>query len=77
MDKTPPPVISAPAVFAPTGQIVPKDAATKAFVNGLIERGEAAKSDAQGNLPPEATHEIVGETSDGAPIVVRRRFKTF
>ena len=48
--------------------------AEEAFVRGLIERGEAAKADEQGNLPPGATHEIVGVAPSGLPIVVRRRF---
>jgi len=41
---------------------------------GLVERGEAAKADENGNLPPGATHEIVGTSTSGVPIVVRRRF---
>jgi hypothetical protein len=55
-------------------QIVPRDPASISFVRGLMARGEAAKADAQGRLPSGATHEIVGETADGLPIVVRRRF---
>jgi hypothetical protein len=58
----------------PADQIVPNDPASISFVRGLMARGEAAKADAQGRLPPGATHEIVGETADGLPIVVRRRF---
>jgi hypothetical protein len=46
----------------------------EAFIRGLIERGEAAKADEHGNLPPGATHEIVGVSPSGLPIVVRRRF---
>jgi hypothetical protein len=48
--------------------------AEEAFIKGLIERGEAAKADENGNLPPGATHEIVGVSPSGLPIVVRRRF---
>ncbi len=48
--------------------------AEEAFIRGLIERGEAAKADEHGNLPPGATHEIVGVSPSGLPIVVRRRF---
>jgi hypothetical protein len=48
--------------------------AEEAFIRGLIERGEAAKADEHGNLPPGATHEIVGTSDSGLPIVVRRRF---
>jgi hypothetical protein len=59
---------------APAEQIVPNDPASISFVRGLMARGEAAKADAQGGLPPGATHEIVGETPEGHPIVVRRRF---
>jgi hypothetical protein len=57
--------------------IVPRDAETRSFIDGLIQRGEAAKADADGKLPKGATHEIVGETDDGEPIVVRRRFSAF
>jgi len=48
--------------------------AEEAFIRGLIERGEAAKADEHGNLPPGATHEIIGTSESGLPIVVRRRF---
>jgi hypothetical protein len=48
--------------------------AQEAFVRGLIERGEAAKVDENGNLPAGATHEIIGTSPSGLPIVVRRRF---
>jgi hypothetical protein len=48
--------------------------AEEEFVRGLVERGEAAKTDEHGKLPPGATHEIVGTTASGMPIVVRRRF---
>ena len=48
--------------------------AEEIFIRGLIERGEAAKADEHGNLPPGATHEIVGVSPSGLPIVVRRRF---
>jgi hypothetical protein len=48
--------------------------AEEAFIRGLVERGEAAKADEHGNLPPGATHEIIGESPSGLPIVVRRRF---
>jgi hypothetical protein len=58
-------------------QIVPNDPASISFVRGLMARGEAAKADPQGRLPPGATHEIVGETAGGLPIVVRRRFSTY
>lgn len=58
-------------------RVVPLDDVTKAFVRGLIERGQAARPDSQGRLPAGATHEIVGETKDGYPILKRRRFSTF
>jgi hypothetical protein len=50
------------------------DKYTKAFKRGLLVRGEAAVPDASGKLPPGATHEIVGQSSDGLPEVKRRRF---
>jgi hypothetical protein len=51
-----------------------KRRAEELFIRGLVERGEAAKADEHGNLPPGATHEIVGVSPSGLPIVVRRRF---
>ena len=54
--------------------VKPKTPEEKAFVHGLVERGEAAYPDKEGKLPAGATHEIVGEGPDGLPIVRRRRF---
>jgi hypothetical protein len=54
--------------------IVPTDPGTRSFVEGLIVRGQAARPDSSGALPSGVTHEIVGETSDGLPILRRRRF---
>ena len=48
--------------------------AKAAFQRGILERGEAAVADANGNLPPGATHEIVGTDADGRPILKRRRY---
>lgn len=45
------------------------------FVEGLLVRGEAARPDARGKLPPEATHVIEGETAAGTARVRRVRFK--
>jgi len=53
--------------------IVPNDAASVSFVKGLLARGQAARPDGDGSLPPGATHEIVGETESGLPILRRRR----
>jgi hypothetical protein len=64
---------SKPASAGPT-PIVPNDPQSISFVKGLVARGEAARVDAAGKLPSGATHEIVGETESGLPIVVRRRF---
>jgi len=61
----------------PPGAIVASDPQTASFVKGLVDRGEAAKADADGKLPSGATHEIVGETETGLPIVVRRRFSAY
>jgi hypothetical protein len=47
------------------------------FTRGVIIRGEAAEPDESGNLPPGATHEIVGEDEQGLPVIERRRFSTF
>jgi hypothetical protein len=49
-------------------------AAKEAFVRGIIERGEAAKPDRNGKLPPGATHEIVEEVEGELPKIRRRRF---
>jgi hypothetical protein len=54
--------------------VTPSDAATKAFVQGLVDRGEAVEPPADGKLPPGATHIIVGRTEEGLPIVRRMRF---
>jgi len=51
--------------------------AKEEFERGLIERGEAAPADERGQLPPGATHEIVGYDSEGKPILKRRRFAAF
>ena len=59
------------------GDIVPSDPGTASFVKGLVERGEAARPGPDGSLPPGATHEIVGETEAGLPILRRRRFRSF
>jgi len=61
----------------PPGAIVASDPETESFVKGLVDRREAAKADADGKLPPGATHEIVGETETGLPVVVRRRFSAY
>lgn len=61
----------------PPGAIIATDPETESFIKGLVDRGEAAKPDAAGKLPPGATHEIVGETETGLPIVVRRRFSAY
>jgi hypothetical protein len=54
--------------------IVPKDRETQSFVMGLVARGQAVHANKDGSLPPGATHEIVGETDQGMPILRRRRF---
>lgn len=54
--------------------IVPNDDASSAFVKGLVARGQAAVPNKDGSLPPGATHEIVGKTETGLPIVRRRQF---
>ncbi|WP_086998566.1 hypothetical protein [Rhizobium sullae] len=57
--------------------VVPNDEPSKAFVRGLVERGEAVSPTPDGKLPPRATHVIVGTTSEGLPIVKRMRFSAF
>lgn len=47
--------------------------AAEHFIKGVLDRGEAAKSQ-NGKLPPGATHEIM-ETKEGElPKIRRRRF---
>ena len=47
-------------------------AAARAFVKGLVERGEVAESGAP--LEAGMTHEVVGQKTSGTPQVTRRRF---
>ena len=57
--------------------IIPQDHVTKHFVETLVANGQAARANADGSLPPGVTHEIVGETTTGIPIVRRRRFALY
>jgi hypothetical protein len=57
--------------------IVPTDEASIGFVRALVARGEAVRLPAGAALPPKVTHEIVGETAEGVPILKRRRFALF
>jgi hypothetical protein len=57
--------------------IVPQDDATRHFVQTLVANGQAARANPDGSLPPGVTHEIVGETATGVPIVRRRRFSMY
>ena len=54
-----------------------EELAEERFVEGLLTRGEAAKRDEKGELPPEATHEIVEEREGELPKVRRRRYSMF
>ena len=54
--------------------IIPETPEAVDFVRALVARGEAAKVNADGSLPPGATHEIVGVTKTGLPILRRRRY---
>lgn len=56
------------------GVIAPDTDEHRAFIKGLMARGQAAKAAPDGSLPRGATHEIIGEGQDGLPIVKRRRF---
>jgi len=57
--------------------IVPQDDAARHFVQTLVANGQAARANADGSLPPGVTHEIVGETATGVPILRRRRFALY
>jgi hypothetical protein len=52
----------------------PEERAEKEFVEDVLTRGEAAKPDEHGDLPAEATHEIVEEHEGELPKIRRRRF---
>ena len=54
--------------------IIPRDPESESFVKGLIARGQAVRVAQGESLPPGATHEIVGETQEGLPILRWRRF---
>ena len=51
--------------------------AQERFVQDVVTRGEAAKPDESGELPRDATHEIVEEGEGKLPKIRRRRFKLF
>ena len=51
--------------------------AEEKFVEDTLIRGDAAKPDEAGNLPGDATHEIVEEREGELPTIRRRRFKAF
>lgn len=59
------------------GILAPSEPEEIAFVKGLVARGEAVKVEPGAPLPPGVTHEIVGETPFGVPIVKRRRFSAY
>jgi hypothetical protein len=54
--------------------VVPKDESSASFVQALVARGQAVRANPDGSLPIGATHEIVGTTDKGLPILRRRRF---
>lgn len=56
----------------PRVSVAKSAAAKKKFEQGILARGEAVPAGKP--LPPGATHEIVGETPDGTPILKRKRF---
>ena len=57
--------------------VVPTDENSKAFVDGLLKRGEAASPSQDGSIAPGVTHLIVGQTDGGRPILKRIRFSAF
>ncbi len=56
------------------GVVAPDTEEHRAFIKGLMDRGQAAKALPDGSLPRGATHEIIGEAPNGLPVVKRRRF---
>jgi hypothetical protein len=68
------PDMSEKKLIIPPDSVVPDTAESQAYVRGIVERGEAAWPDKNGNLPPGVTHEIVGyHESSGLPILLRKR----
>ena len=63
---------SRPVESSKPARKVSRVAAARAFVKGLVERGEVAESGAP--LAAGMTHEVVGQKSPGTPQVARRRF---
>jgi hypothetical protein len=57
--------------------VAPNDEATAHFIQTLIANGQAAPANPDGSLPPGVTHEIVGKTPNGLPILLRRRFSMY
>jgi hypothetical protein len=53
--------------------IVPQDERPASLVQALAARGRAVRRNRDGSLPPGATHEMVGTTEKGLPILRRRR----
>jgi hypothetical protein len=51
--------------------------AEEKFNRDLLTRGDAAALDENGNLPLDATHEIVKTSKESTPVLQRRRFKMF
>jgi hypothetical protein len=52
-----------------------EECAEEKFVRDAVTRGDAARPDEEGKLPPGATHEIVeeGDEAEGAPPKIKRR----
>ncbi len=65
--------VKRPGKKARTKEKTEEKKAAERFVADLLVRGEAARPDEHGNLPPGATHEIVEEPGSGRPPKVRRR----
>jgi len=56
----------------PRASVAKSAAAKKKFEQGILARGEAVQVGKP--LPAGVTHEIVGKTHDGSPILKRKRF---
>jgi len=70
--RKPPPPPSAAKPAKPEGTAADE----AAFIESLLEHGQAAKRRPDGTLPPGATHELI-EDEHGVRRVVRRRFSAF
>jgi hypothetical protein len=64
----------AKAKSAPAPRTLAEQRAAEQFTRNVLVRGEACTPDAQGNLQPGCTHEVVSQEPGQLPQIKRRRF---